>query len=138
VPIRPENRDRYPEDWPQIAEGLKAGRAGWRCECDGRCGRGHVGRCPERHAKRSVLTRSERLIVLTTAHLDHTPENCDPDNLLVMCAGCHLFYDRDHHDQSRVQREDRERREAGQLPLDVTAADTTRGSVNTPDAAAAA
>jgi hypothetical protein len=36
-------------------------------------------------------------VVLTTAHLDHTPENCDPANLRAMCQGCHLHYDREHH-----------------------------------------
>lgn len=33
------------------------------------------------------------MIVLTVAHLDHTPENCDDANLLHMCQGCHNRYD---------------------------------------------
>ena len=36
-------------------------------------------------------------VVLTVAHLDHTPENCDPGNLLAMCQPCHLRYDAQHH-----------------------------------------
>lgn len=41
------------------------------------------------------------MVVLTVAHLDHTPEHCDPDNLAAMCQGCHLHYDRDHHAHTR-------------------------------------
>jgi hypothetical protein len=41
-------------------------------------------------------------VVLTTAHLDHTPENCDDTNLMAMCNGCHLHYDREHHARTRA------------------------------------
>lgn len=37
------------------------------------------------------------VIVLTIAHLDHTPENCDPANLRAMCQRCHLAYDAEPH-----------------------------------------
>jgi len=95
MPIRPENRARYPADWPQISLGIKE-RAGWRCECAGECGRStHDGRCPNVHGEPAYGTGS--MVVLTTAHLDHTPENVDPGNLRAMCNGCHLHYDRDHH-----------------------------------------
>ena len=46
--------------------------------------------------------------MLTTAPLDHTPENCDPANLRAMCQGCHLHYDRDHHAQTRKATRGRE------------------------------
>ena len=36
-------------------------------------------------------------VVLTTAHLDHTPENCDEANLAAMCQRCHLAYDAKQH-----------------------------------------
>ena len=36
-------------------------------------------------------------VILTVAHLDHTPENVEPHNLRAMCQRCHLAYDRDHH-----------------------------------------
>lgn len=99
-PIRPENRDLYPADWAKISTGIKD-RAEWRCECTGECGRGtHEGRCPNRHGYRAYGTGSA--VVLTTAHLDHTPEHCDPENLRAMCQGCHLHYDREHHAQTRA------------------------------------
>lgn len=94
MPIRPENRHRYPADWPEISRAAKD-RAGWRCACRGECGRGHPGRCPNRHGGAAYGTGST--VVLTTAHLDHTPEHCDPHNLVPMCQGCHLHYDAGHH-----------------------------------------
>ena len=36
-------------------------------------------------------------IVLTVAHLDHNPANCEPDNLRALCQMCHLNYDLKHH-----------------------------------------
>lgn len=32
-------------------------------------------------------------VVLTVAHLDHTPENCADDNLKAWCQRCHNIYD---------------------------------------------
>ncbi len=101
MPIRPENKHRYPADWKDISIRIKD-RAGWRCECEGECGRAtHVGRCPNVH--NGIAYGSKSVVILTTAHLDHTPENCDPRNLKAYCQGCHLHYDRDHHKQSALQ-----------------------------------
>lgn len=99
-PIRPENRDRYPADWKRISDYVKFVRALGRCECNGECGRPseHLaddGRCVNKHHQPAYRTGSA--VILTTAHLDHTPENCDPANLKAMCQGCHLHYDREHH-----------------------------------------
>lgn len=96
MPIRPENRGRYPADWKEISRRIRFGRAEGRCECRGECGRGtHSGRCPNVHGGRAYGTGS--VVVLTVAHLNHTPEDCADDNLAAMCQGCHLHYDRDHH-----------------------------------------
>jgi hypothetical protein len=102
-PIRPENRDRYPTDWPTISRAVKDD-AGWQCECRGECGRGasHLAadlRCGNQHGTPAFGTGS--IVVLTTAHLNHTPEDCSRENLRAMCQGCHLHYDRDHHAQTR-------------------------------------
>jgi hypothetical protein len=96
VPIRPENRDRYPANWPAISHHTRFVRAAGRCECEGECGRGtHDGRCPNLHDAPAYGTGSK--VVLTTAHLNHQPEDCRPENLRAMCQGCHLHYDREHH-----------------------------------------
>jgi len=98
MPIRPENKARYPVDWKAISTAIKE-RAGWRCECLGECGRGtHKGRCPNKHGMPAYGTGSK--VVLTTAHLDHTPERCEDTNLKAMCQGCHLHYDKEHHAQT--------------------------------------
>src|SRR6478752_3484718 len=100
MPIKPENAKRYPGDWADISYRIRFVRAASRCECNGECGMpGHGavgGRCQNEHGKPSVYG-SGKTVVLTTAHLDHTPENCTDDNLKAMCQGCHLWYDRDHH-----------------------------------------
>lgn len=116
-PIRPENRDRYPADWPAISLGIKE-RAGWRCECRGECGRpyDHLDvdeRCQNRHGQPAYKTGSK--VVLTTAHLDHTPEHCDPANLKAMCQGCHLHYDREHHAQTRKRVQTAELEQANEV-----------------------
>lgn len=105
MPIRPENRARYPDDWDEISGRIKE-RAGGRCECEGECGRGtHQGRCPNLNGQPAYGSGST--VVLTTAHLDHTPEHCTDENLKAMCQGCHLHYDREHHAQTayRTRRE---------------------------------
>lgn len=106
MPIRPENRARYPSYWTELSRRLRFERASGRCECEGECGRGtHEGRCTNVHGGLAYGTGS--IVVLTVAHLDHTPENCDESNLKAMCQGCHLHYDREHHAQTayRTRRE---------------------------------
>ena len=121
-PIRPENRDRYPAEWREISRERKEA-AGWRCECVGECGRpaDHLasdGRCHNLHGQPAYLTGS--LVVLTTAHLDHTPENVDPANLRAMCQGCHLHYDRDHHAATAAATRRQAEEAAGQLTIGAT------------------
>jgi hypothetical protein len=108
MPIRPENRDRYPKNWPELSRELRFGRADGRCECTGQCGhryrhRDHSpeGRCTALHGDPNPATGAK--VILTVAHLDHTPENCDPSNLVAMCNGCHLRYDTDHHAQTAAR-----------------------------------
>jgi hypothetical protein len=115
MPIAPENRGRYPSDWKAISLRIRFARAGGQCECDGRCGQDHAGgRCAARHGLPHPDTGS--VVVLTTMHLDHTPENCADDNLSAGCQRCHLRYDRAHHAESRRKRV---RDKAGQLAFEL-------------------
>lgn len=91
MPIRPENRERYPKDWKAISKRIREDRAGNRCECEGECGTDHAGRCDALNGEPHPVTLSK--VVLTTAHLDHVPENCGDDNLRAMCQRCHNRYD---------------------------------------------
>lgn len=98
MPIRPSERARYPGNWKAISARIRE-RSGGRCECAGECGlhRTHPGprRCEERHGEAAKWARGK--VVLTVAHLDHTPENVGDDNLKAMCQRCHLRYDSEHH-----------------------------------------
>lgn len=104
MPILAQNKHRYPPEWKEISRRIRFDRAAGRCECDGRCGSGrHSGRCPELHDE-APQTFGGKRVVLTTAHLDHVPENNDDANLLALCQCCHLRYDHDRHVQSRRER----------------------------------
>ena len=91
MPIRPENRARYPKDWKAISLRIRNERAESRCECLGECGQDHDGRCDAINYEPHPQTGSK--VILTVAHLDHVPENCDDDNLKAMCQRCHNRYD---------------------------------------------
>lgn len=85
MPIRPENRARYPKGWPAISQAIRE-RAGNRCE-----GSPAYPDCRAENGRPHPVTGSR--VALTVAHLDHTPENCDPANLRAWCQRCHNTYD---------------------------------------------
>ena len=91
MPIRPENRARYPKDWKAISARIRFERAGGRCECTGECGEHVADRCAAVHGQPHPATGS--IVVLTTAHLDHVVEDCRDENLRAMCQKCHNRYD---------------------------------------------
>lgn len=106
-PIRPENKSKYPKNWKQIRAQILE-RAGNRCEWPNcRVENGAKGFwledrfiCPMYPAEGQKLIR----IVLTCAHLDHNPPNCNPWNLMAMCQRHHLRYDAKHHAETRKKR----------------------------------
>jgi hypothetical protein len=109
MPIRPEMKALYPPEWSLISDYIRFDRAMGRCECTGECrGRYHTAyaastdriRCPNYHGDPNQWTGSK--VVLTTAHLDNDPPNCDPANLLALCQACHLSLDRDLHAATRA------------------------------------
>lgn len=114
MPIRKSERARYPKNWKEISARIRA-RSGGRCECVAECGLHTSYRCQEWNGKAAIFAKGK--IVLTVAHLDHTPENCSDDNLKAMCQRCHLRYDRKQHAENA-----RRTREAGspqmRLPLE--------------------
>ena len=110
MPIKHENKARYPKDWKQIRARI-LDRARHRCE---QC---NVPNYAYRNRTTGEWTTNEMQvetwtcvdgdkatrIVLTIAHLDHTPENCADDNLRAWCQRCHLAYDHDHHQRNARQ-----------------------------------
>lgn len=145
MPIRSQERARYPADWPAISKRIREDRAGNKCECTGQCGEAHpsgIGNPATTITRRGPAAMSARCnapngvhvvraiegpkfltweeceagalemyggryldravkIVLTVAHLDHTPENCGDENLAAMCQRCHLLLDKDEHQRNR-------------------------------------
>lgn len=81
-------RERYPADWKQIAIAKKES-TGWKCE---QCGK---------QCRKPGETFDTHKRTLTVAHLNHTPEDVSPGNLMAMCAPCHLRYDAKHHAETR-------------------------------------
>ena len=106
MPIQAENRHRYPPNWRAIRAAIL--KRAEHC-CEG-CGvpnhvwRNHRTRAWTHDAGLAEAWKldSDRVtwIVLTIAHLDHGPENCDPANLAALCQRCHLAYDAQHHARS--------------------------------------
>lgn len=87
----PMVRERYTSDWKQIAFSIKEA-VGWKCQ---KCGK----QCRRPGERFDTHRRT-----LTVAHLNHTPEDMRPENLMAMCAPCHLRYDAKHHAETRRNR----------------------------------
>jgi hypothetical protein len=100
MPIRPENRSRYPSDWKQRSRFVRHHRAKGRCEW---CGAQHGQPHPETAAR----------VVLTTAHVhDDRPEAASLLNLAALCQRCH-----NRHDAKARQARRQARAHAGQGSL---------------------
>lgn len=108
MPIRPENRARYPKNWKQISRRIRHQRASNQCECRGECGSPRciarspwMLRCTAVNYQPHPVTGAK--VNLTVAHLDHTPENCDDTNLRAFCQLCHLAFDAEIHRRNRLR-----------------------------------
>lgn len=152
MPIKPENKDKYPKNWKQISEDIRFNRADGKCEVcgvpnyavghrneDGNfvpiggnifadlAGQGllYPSLNPLTFMEAKEIADAETfncvygfkyvVIVLTVAHLDHQPENCDYTNLKAMCQKCHNNYDKGHRKETI-----RNSRNVGQLSLNLT------------------
>jgi len=104
MPIKKENRKRYPDNWAEISLDIRNNRANNKCEF-----------CGAKNKKPHPITGSK--VVLTVAHLDHTPENCHYDNLKALCQKCHLSYDAKHHAETRAKTKRDQLIASGQLSL---------------------
>lgn len=89
MPIKADNRARYPKDWRGIIVPSIAARSGNCCE-----GSPAYPDCRAENGKPHPVTGSK--VVLTTAHLNHTPEDNRPENLKHWCQRCHNTYDMPH------------------------------------------
>ena len=106
MPIKPENKHRYPVDWKEISMRIRFERAKGKCEVCGAVNYSYVNR-----KTREICLKDEDdaiRIVLTVAHLDHSPENCEDSNLKAMCQKCHNNYDKYHRRETRSNKKQME------------------------------
>jgi len=136
MPIRPELRHFYRTPSYRLWRAALVERAGNKCEqCRKPNGRTVMtvtplsilgvrmawrlmGKIPWRNQQGkkvtglTVLRPLSRLkarpvkVVLTAAHLNHTPGDERMENGKLLCQWCHLNYDRLHHKETRTQRKD--------------------------------
>lgn len=89
MPIRPENKARYPKDWKAISLEVREA-AGWVCE-------GSPAYPDCRAANAEPHPHTGGMVTLTVAHLNHVPEDCgepgNRPNLRAWCNRCHNTYD---------------------------------------------
>lgn len=92
MPISKEKKKLYPADWKQISARIRE-IAKNKCEF-----------CGAENYKPHPITGSK--VILTVAHLDHTPQNCSDENLKALCQKCHLTYDAKHHAENAQKTRD--------------------------------
>lgn len=116
MPIRPENKPRYPKDWPEISRRIRFERAGNCCEwCGAPNGKlifrpfydERWKRFPDEIGMEGIpLDVKVIKVVLTVAHLNHQPEDCRDENLAALCQRCHLRHDKHLHiENAKITRE---------------------------------
>jgi hypothetical protein len=124
MPIKPELRKFYGREWRKVTRPQILARAGNRCE---RCQVPNrkvvarvggfwklVGQKPWHNEHGEVLAGvpldAARFriveIVLTIAHVNHTPGDDREDNLEALCQWHHLRLDQAQHKQTRATRKD--------------------------------
>lgn len=119
MPIKPENKARYPTNWDEIRSSIleRANNCCEQCKVPNgiRIARGtgpfagtfqmanaevydaETGEHIARVRMSEYQVKNMVTIVLTIAHLDHQPENCAPENLRALCQMHHLRHDAAHH-----------------------------------------
>lgn len=130
MPILPENKKRYPKDWPQISYRVRS-EANWRCEWCGLEDGAFVVRNPKTgevlYASKDPSMELETLtlvdglkaikIVLTVAHVNHIPEDCNRENLKALCQRCHNRWDAVERSKNRRRRARKRLQASGQQDM---------------------
>lgn len=102
MPIKKENKKRYPFNWQEISYRIRFVRAKGACEWP-ECGAVHgsfIFRNPGNKESFFTVTVEHPTaiqVVLTVAHLNHQPEDCRDENLMALCQFHHLKLDAPFH-----------------------------------------
>lgn len=92
MPIKPENRSRYPKDWPLRSYFVIHVRGKDRCEW-----------CGAKNYEPHPTTGS--IVILTCAHVfDKRPEACCLLNLAGLCQRCHNRHDAEDRASGKKER----------------------------------
>jgi 5-methylcytosine-specific restriction endonuclease McrA len=131
MPIRPENKKLYPDNWNGIRQDILV-RAKNKCEFCGAPNYYHAVRydgkaeyfydiadavdclCRLEHLFPELQTMKIPKIILTIAHLDHDPTNNNYNNLKALCQKCHNNYDMKNRIKNRIENREKE---TGQITL---------------------
>jgi len=128
MPIKPENKIRYPTNWKEISLQIRK-NAGNRCEIcgvrnyeigyrnkNGKWNKIEQSIAGDIQAEDAMMAGYKIIrIILTVMHLDHMPENCKPENLKATCQKCHNNYDIGHR---KMTRHITRRKKGIELPMD--------------------
>jgi len=127
MPIKPENKSKYPPDWMTRIRPAILERAGHCCE-----GSETYPDCRAMNGQHHPVTGSK--VVLTVGHVNHDPEDnrflaARPDdgtpvwdhrdnNLVAWCQRCHLTHDAPHHAMNAgMTRMQKDMNHRNQIPL---------------------
>jgi hypothetical protein len=116
----PMKRKLYPKNWEEIALAVK-NESEWTCEkCGKVCrmpGERLTAFCKRINEWRAVANKPQSF-TLTCAHYpDRDPANCARENLIALCAPCHLKIDSIQHARSRVTNKIEQQEAGGQLNI---------------------
>jgi 5-methylcytosine-specific restriction endonuclease McrA len=78
MPIDKQWATLYPSNWNAISAEVRE----------------DAGQCCEWCGVKNHSMRGATKIILTVAHLDHDPRNCERENLRALCQACHIGYDK--------------------------------------------
>ena len=101
----PMEKGRYPADWKRIALAAKEA-AEWKCQ---QCGK----QCRMPGERLDTPGKAGHQFTLTVHHKDHQPENCSVENLIALCAPCHLKADAQWHAERRRKKRGGQEHENG-------------------------
>lgn len=75
MPIKPEKKSLYPDNWDKLSLYLRE-KAGWKCEL-----------CQVRNSDLHPITGG--MVVLTVHHINGDPTDNRKLNLIALCQRCH-------------------------------------------------
>lgn len=99
----------YSAHWETVVRPAALERAGYRCQD---CGLAHGAVGYRTHGLFHPVPvrrrRGQKLVIirLQVAHANNLPGDDQPENLLALCARCHLLRDRGVHKQTRQAHKD--------------------------------